>query len=68
MKKGCSVALLIVIGIIVVGGLLGWFVLRPWLVKMFCQSATRDMSENSWVKYSENDYYNACLKKFWLEK
>jgi len=34
-KRGCWVALLIVIGILLVVGLLGWFVLRPWLVKKF---------------------------------
>ena len=67
-KKGCWVALLIVIGILLVVGLLGWFVLRPWLVKKFCENATRNMLENSWVKWSESDYYNACLKKFWVEK
>jgi len=60
--------LLIVIGILLVVGLLGWFALRPWLVKKFCENATRDMLENSWVKWSESDYYNACLKKFWVEK
>lgn len=67
MKKGCLTALLIVLGIIIVVGLLGWFVIRPWAIKKFCQTATNDMVENSAIKMTPSAYYDACLKKYGIE-
>ena len=60
-KKSCWIACLIALVVVIILGILTWFVFRPMFFHWLCRKGAQ---EQGIIKIDEDVYYKACLKKY----